>query len=353
MQNPASRPDARRRRVAYAAVALLISAAPAGAAAQSQALLVASGLESPLYVAAPPGDARLFIVERVGRIRVLQNGVVADTPFLDITDLVVVPANSEAGLLSLVFDPDYATNGAFYVFYVGDASGTNEIRVARFIAANPASSDPVDPNSEAILFRLTHPENNHFGGTVAIRGGFLYVGLGDGGGGGDPNDQSQQDEDPSARCCASTSRRGLRGATSVWHGVIDPAGPLTFDRATGCLYVGDVWPNTLTSGRWSSRRRPRLAQLRWGRTSKALTASTTTTTTAVRIWASRPAQRRVASVAGSRVRPCGWEMCHYRRRRLPGQRFAVAARSVLLHPLLRGAPHEPPLESRERDSPRR
>ena len=233
--------DRMRSRIALAAFAAAIALAPAAAFAQSAAVRVATDLSAPIYVAAPAGDDRLFIVERAGTIKVLQNGSVLGTDFLDITDRVIVPPNSEAGLLSLAFDPDYAENGAFYVFYVGDASGTNEIRVARFIAANPASSDPVDPNSEAILFRLTHPEDNHFGGTVAIRGGFLYVGLGDGGGGGDPNDQSQQDgrlvrQDAALRSRAAAACRGRprpgRRASAIRSASASTARPATSTSAT-------------------------------------------------------------------------------------------------------------------------
>jgi hypothetical protein len=85
-------------------LALAIALAPVGASAQSAAVRVASGLASPIHLAAPAGDDRIFIVERGGTIRVLQNGAVLGTNFLDISDRVIVPIDSEAGLLSLVFD---------------------------------------------------------------------------------------------------------------------------------------------------------------------------------------------------------------------------------------------------------
>jgi glucose/arabinose dehydrogenase len=49
---------------------------------------VASGLQSPVYLTAPPGDARLFIVEQPGRIRVVENGALLPAPFLDLAGRV-------------------------------------------------------------------------------------------------------------------------------------------------------------------------------------------------------------------------------------------------------------------------
>lgn len=142
---------------------------------------VASGLDRPSFLAAPPGDQRQFIVERGGRILLMQNGVLLAQPFLDITARVA--AAGEGGLLSLAFDPRYASNGLFYVVFT-DAD--HNIVVERYAAganpnlANPASSLPI--------IRIAHPVYvNHFGGLVAFGpDGYLYIGPGDGGGEGDP-----------------------------------------------------------------------------------------------------------------------------------------------------------------------
>jgi hypothetical protein len=255
MLNLVPGPDPRRSRAVLAAVALAIAVAPGAAFAQSAAVLVAShdngGLVSPLNVAAPAGDGRLFIVERAGTIKVLQNGAVLGTNFLDITDRVIVPPTSEAGLLSLVFDPDYATNGRFYVYYVGDADGgpgeTPEIRIARFVAADPASSATVDNSTESILFRLVHPNSNHFGGTVAIRGGFLYAGIGDGGGGGDPDDHSQDDASYFGKMLRfDLAQPGEPPWTpEIWAKGFRNPYRFSFDSLTGDLYVGDVGQETI------------------------------------------------------------------------------------------------------------
>src|ERR1700737_2535470 len=69
---------------------------------------VAANLDSPVFLTAPTGDARLFIVERPGRIRIVQNGTLLAAPFLDIHDRTT--SNVEGGLPSLAFHPQYATN---------------------------------------------------------------------------------------------------------------------------------------------------------------------------------------------------------------------------------------------------
>src|SRR5512141_895085 len=88
---------------------------------------VAAGLSNPLYVTSPANDARLFVVEQAGRIRIIENGQLLPVPFLDITSRV--SSGGERGLLSVAFHPSYATNGFFYVNFT-DLSGNT--RVERF-----------------------------------------------------------------------------------------------------------------------------------------------------------------------------------------------------------------------------
>ena len=80
---------------------------------------VASGLSSPVFVTHAPGDAdRLFIVEQAGRIKVLKNGVLLGTPFLDVDPLTT--GGGERGLLGLAFHPDYQQNGYFFLYYTAN-----------------------------------------------------------------------------------------------------------------------------------------------------------------------------------------------------------------------------------------
>jgi glucose/arabinose dehydrogenase len=148
---------------------------------------VASGLNSPTFLTAPGGDERLFIVERAGRIRILQNGVLLTAPFLDISARVAIAG--EGGLLSLAFDPQYASNGYFYVYYT---DLQQHIVVERFAVA--ASPNLADPTSGLVIIRIEHPQYvNHFGGLAAFGpDGMLYLGTGDGGGAGDPGGNAQK-----------------------------------------------------------------------------------------------------------------------------------------------------------------
>src|SRR5207248_9025497 len=89
------------------------------------AIRVASGLSQPLFVTAPPGDFnRLFIVQQGGQIRILNlnTGLINATAFLTLSDIVV---GGEEGLLGLAFDPDYATNGKFYVNCIAPGGAFN------------------------------------------------------------------------------------------------------------------------------------------------------------------------------------------------------------------------------------
>ena len=92
---------------------------PNGPQSQASAITakrVATGLSQPLFAAAPPGDlSRLFIVEKTGQIKILDlaTGQVLATPFLDVSSQILT--DGERGLLGLAFDPDFATNGFFYV----------------------------------------------------------------------------------------------------------------------------------------------------------------------------------------------------------------------------------------------
>jgi glucose/arabinose dehydrogenase len=236
--------------------------APVAAAGPVAAQQVASGLDKPVFVTAPAGDARLFIVELPGLIRILDAGVVQPTPFLDIRDRVV--AGGESGLLGLAFAPDYAASGSFYVYYSRPGS---ETVVSRF----QVSGDPgdADENSETKILRVKQPFGNHNGGTIAFDAdGFLLLGLGDGGGGFDPDERAQDPLDLLGKMIridpgfpfAAGSRRvrgqyyaipqdnpwtgsdGIRD--EIWaFGLRNPY-RFSFDRSNGDLWIGDVGQNT-------------------------------------------------------------------------------------------------------------
>jgi glucose/arabinose dehydrogenase len=149
----------------------------------------AAGLNQPVGIA-NAGDYRLFVLERQGLIKIVQqDGSVLAEPFLDVSSRVE-SSSGEQGLLGLAFHPRYYQNGFFYVNYTNTTAGVTRTRISRF----QVSADPniALPGSENILLTVTQPYSNHNAGRILFGpDGYLYVPLGDGGGGGDPDDNAQ------------------------------------------------------------------------------------------------------------------------------------------------------------------
>lgn len=210
---------------------------------------VVTGLDLPLYLTAPPGDARLFVVEKTGRIRIVKDGALLSTPFLDLSS--AVSTGGEQGLLSMAFHPDYASNGFFYVDYT-DTDGDTHVTRYTVSAANP---DVADPTSAKTIIFVDQPFDNHNGGLLLFGGdGKLYIGLGDGGSEGDPLGNGQSlgtllgkilrididAGDPYAIPPDNpfVDRAGARG--EIWaYGLRNPW-RFSFDAATNRLYLADV-----------------------------------------------------------------------------------------------------------------
>ena len=161
-------------------------APPPAQAALTLALREVANVAGAVFATAPEGDTRLFIVERGGRIRILQGGALLPTPFLDISSRV--STQGEGGLLSIAFHPRYASNGIVFLYYTDLG---NNIVIERYRASgNPSLAES---GSGLVIIRIPHPNYiNHFGGTVAFGpDGMLYLGTGDGGGAGDPGRNAQ------------------------------------------------------------------------------------------------------------------------------------------------------------------
>lgn len=212
---------------------------------------VAEGLAFPLHVAAPPGDPRLFVVEKVGRVRIVEDGGLAEEPFLDLTGQV--SGGSEQGLLSIAFHPDYAANGRFFVDFTDPAGDT---RVVEYRVSN--DPDRADPASARTILAVDQPFSNHNGGLVAFGpDGMLYVGLGDGGSGGDPQENGQNRGtllgtilridvdagDPYAVPGDNPFVDAPGAAGEIWAWGLRNPWRFAFDRQTGDLYVADVGQN--------------------------------------------------------------------------------------------------------------
>jgi glucose/arabinose dehydrogenase len=234
---------------------------------------VVTGLVSPVHVThAGDGSGRLFVVEKAGRIQIVQDGTLSGTPFLSIEDRVGSDG-SEQGLLSVAFPPAYEQKAHFYVNYT-DLNG--DTVVARYhLGADP---DRADPASEEVVLTQTQPYVTHNGGQLAFGpDGYLYVGMGDGGSAGDPDDNAQDptsllgkmlriDVEPAApappftatdyvylpvvlggreapryqvpQSNPYTDTAGYRG--EIWALGLRNPWRFSFDRSTGDLYIGDV-----------------------------------------------------------------------------------------------------------------
>lgn len=214
---------------------------------------VASGLSSPLYLTSPRNDARLFVVEQPGRIRIIKDGQLLTQPFLDITSRV--SSGGERGLLSVAFHPSYASNGFFYVNFT-DLNG--DTRVERFkVSSNP---DVADATTAKLILGVAQPFSNHNGGLNLFGpDGFLYIGLGDGGSGGDPEGNGQKlstllgkilridvdNGDPYSIPAGNPFSNQSDARPEIWaYGLRNPW-RFSFDRIAGLLFVADVGQGTL------------------------------------------------------------------------------------------------------------
>ncbi|MCU1624572.1 MAG: hypothetical protein JWL79_3417 [Frankiales bacterium] len=195
---------------------------------------------SPVWVGAVPGDpAHLWLAERVGRIVEITATGVTTGVVLDLTKLV--SNGNEQGLLSMAFDPKFATNRHFYVDYT-DADGNTKI--IRYTLVNHAPHDPVQVLEE------DQPYPNHNGGLILFdRTGKLLVGLGDGGSAGDPGNRAQSLGSDLGKILRidPTTGRGLTDNpypvnNRVWALGLRNPWRFSFD-TNGDLYLGDVGQN--------------------------------------------------------------------------------------------------------------
>ena len=145
---------------------------------------VVSGFAEPTAEVVTP-DGRVFIAEKQGEVRVVQNGVMRRKPLLSVN----VDTFSERGLDGIVLDPNFATNGFIYVYYTkADPSKPNVRnnqamnRLSRF-TVDPERPNRVLPNSEVVLLdNIPSTEGNHNGGSMQFGAdGMLYLGVGDAG----------------------------------------------------------------------------------------------------------------------------------------------------------------------------
>jgi len=213
---------------------------------------ISTSLSSPVFMTAPPNDStRLFIVQQGGLIRIFDvvGGSLLTDPFLNVSSLL--STGGERGLLGMAFDPQYAANRRFYVFYTNTAGN---IVIARYLRS---ITDPnlADSSLALTLLTVAHPNfSNHNGGMLAFGpDGCLYAGIGDGGDAGDPNNNGQNlssllgkllrlNPDIEGACSNVIINPFILvgGAQQVWSLGLRNPWRFSFDRITGDLYIGDV-----------------------------------------------------------------------------------------------------------------
>src|SRR3954466_5144208 len=152
-----------------------------------------SGLSAPVaFIQDSTNNSRQFVVEQAGRIRVVENGSLVSTDFLNLS--AAITSGGERGLLGMALSPDYASSGRFFVDFTDPAGNTV---IARFVrsTSTPPVADPASrfdlrwPSGQRFIFQ---PYSNHNAGNLAFGpDGYLYIALGDGGSGDDPENRAQ------------------------------------------------------------------------------------------------------------------------------------------------------------------
>lgn len=214
----------------------------------------ATGFNSPVDIAHPANDPRLFVVQQGGAIRILNpNGTINSTNFLTLTT-ATISTGSERGLLGLAFHPNYATNGYFYINYTNTSGNTV---IARYsVSANP---NVADASSATIILTVNQPFSNHNGGSLKFGpDGYLYIGMGDGGSAGDPGNRAQNinenlgkmlriDVDTAAPygIPADNPFVGVAGNDEIWAIGLRNPWKFNFDSQTGDLWIADVGQNQI------------------------------------------------------------------------------------------------------------
>jgi glucose/arabinose dehydrogenase len=190
-------------------------------------------------------DGRWFIAEQGGALRVVKNGVLLTTSFVQLS----VDSQGERGLIGVTLDPAFASNGHVYVYQTVTAGGVHN-RVSRFTA----NGDVAAANSEVVLVDLPglSGATNHNGGAMHFGvDGKLYVAVGDNA----TSTRSQDLADPFGKMLRFNadasipsdnpyynSQTGL--ARAVWaYGLRNP---FTFavQAGTGRMHINDVGQGT-------------------------------------------------------------------------------------------------------------
>ena len=212
---------------------------------------VIAGFVAPIDFATTPSRPRdLFVAGQGGRIRIIRDGALLATPFLDLGPLVL--AGGERGLLGVAFHPLHASDGRFFVNYTRAGDGATVIASFRVSAAD---ADRADPDSRVELLTVAQPFENHNGGALRFGpDGYLYIAMGDGGSGNDPGNRAQNPQELLGKMLRIDVDRGTPygippgnvhagsggGRPEIFASGLRNPWRFSFDRVAGDLYIGDV-----------------------------------------------------------------------------------------------------------------
>ena len=220
------------------------------------------GFELPVFFTdAGDGSGRSFVVEKTGKIWVIDNGQIVAEPFLDVSAKITA-RGSEQGLLGMAFAPDYAASGHFLVNYTDTAGATTVERYT--VAADDGNQ--ADPASAFVVLTVPQPAQNHNAGMLDFGpDGFLYVPLGDGGAANDrfgngqnpaallgkilrldvTSDPQQPYVVPADNPFVAADWNGQDVRDEVWAIGLRNPWRTSFDRLTGDFLVADVGQNQI------------------------------------------------------------------------------------------------------------
>ena len=153
-----------------------------------KSVIIAENLNRPVFAVFEPATNKMYAVEQTGKIYLINN-LQNKSLFLDLSKKISVSITpDERGLLGMVFDPNFQSNGFFYVSYIDTE---NYSVVSRFRLSE--NKDEVDIESEKKLIYFEQPFNNHNGSHLDFNpiDNYLYISFGDGGASGDPYGNAQ------------------------------------------------------------------------------------------------------------------------------------------------------------------
>ena len=208
---------------------------------------IASGVPFPVYAESLPGDPRIFVLERQGRIRIVDENGLRGEPFIDLTDRVG-SGGIENGLLGLAFHPDYENNGRFFVYYT---DLDLDSRLSEF-SSSGGDAETASGSTEQILFEVDQEGIRHRAGMLQFGpDGYLWVAMGDGGMGDDSAQNTSlmqgnihridvDNGDPYAIPDDNPFADGQGGRPEIWaHGLRNPW-RFSIDYPTRLIYIADV-----------------------------------------------------------------------------------------------------------------